>query len=188
MQYYNILIATLHSNIFIHYCYLQIYFWRNVLEFCDQYNKVISFVGADHGKDLKEIIAVFCRQVNNFTSILHYFWNSGIENNMLCMHVCSQQVAEASHGNWSCYDDQRTLDRGQKHVKINIWINKLHASAHYEFGKDIVYELINFTRYLRNHEEFMSSASNQISRLSDMSNPIQVKNENVDYIWLANGA
>ena len=78
------------------------------------------------------------------------------------------------------------LDRGQKHVYINIWIKNCIASAHYEFGKDIVYEFINFISYLRNHEEFMSFASNQISRLSNMSNPIQVKNENADYIWLAN--
>ena len=44
-------------------------------------------------------------------------------------------------------------------------------------GKYIVHELINFKNYLRNHEEFMSFASNQISRLSNMSNfvnPIQL--------------
>jgi hypothetical protein len=119
--YYNILITIIHSNRFIYY-YLQIYFWRIVFEFCDHYNKG-SFVGADHGKDLKEIIGGFCRQVNNLTSMVQYCRNSRIENNMLCMHVCSQQVAEASHRNWSCYADQRAFKpRTKTCLYINLWI------------------------------------------------------------------
>jgi hypothetical protein len=59
-----------------------------------------------------------------------------------------------------------------------IQTHRIQTNAHYEFGKDIAYKFINFRSYLRNHEELMSFASNQISRLSNMSNPIQVKNEN----------
>jgi hypothetical protein len=51
----------------------------------------------------------------------------------------------------------------------------LRSRLRVSVGKDIVYKLINFTSDLRNHEEFKSFASNQISRLSDMSNLMQVE-------------